>query len=81
MSAASIVYRPDDRARPTRGLAEANLDLGYPQTQGVRQDDFKEQLAYFASVDALAIEDVEVHRQLIEEGNLRRPLSALNEQH
>jgi 2-polyprenyl-6-methoxyphenol hydroxylase-like FAD-dependent oxidoreductase len=58
----------------------ANLDLSYPQTQGERPPDLKEQLAYFAALDALAPEDAEVHRLLIEVGSLCKPLSALSEE-
>ncbi len=58
----------------------ANLDLAYPQTQGERPPDLKEQLAYSTALDALASEDVEVHRLLIEVGSLCKPLSALNEE-
>jgi 2-polyprenyl-6-methoxyphenol hydroxylase-like FAD-dependent oxidoreductase len=58
----------------------ANLDLSYPQTQGERPPDLKERLAYFAAVDALAPDDAEVQRLLIEVGNLCKPLSALNEE-
>ena len=58
----------------------ANLDLSYPQTQGERPPDLREQQAYFAAVDALMPEDAEVQRLLIEVGNLCKPLSALNEE-
>jgi 2-polyprenyl-6-methoxyphenol hydroxylase-like FAD-dependent oxidoreductase len=58
----------------------ANLDLSYPQTQGERPPDLKERLAYFAAVDALAPDDAEVQRLLIEVGNLCKPLSALSEE-
>jgi 2-polyprenyl-6-methoxyphenol hydroxylase-like FAD-dependent oxidoreductase len=58
----------------------ANLDLSYPQTQGERPSDLKQRLAYFAAIDALATEDVEVHRLLIEVGNLCRPPSSLTEE-
>ncbi|MBV8362703.1 MAG: hypothetical protein JO189_32945 [Deltaproteobacteria bacterium] len=58
----------------------ANLDLLYPQTQGERPPDLKEQLAYFAAVDALTPDDVEVQRLLTEVGNLCKPLSALSEE-
>jgi 2-polyprenyl-6-methoxyphenol hydroxylase-like FAD-dependent oxidoreductase len=57
-----------------------NLDLAYPHTKGNRPPDLKEQLAYFAAVDALAPQDVEVHRLLIEVGTLCKPLSALSEE-
>jgi len=58
----------------------ANLDLSYPQTQGERPPDLREQQAYFAAVDALMPEDAEVQRLLIEVGNLCKPLSALSEE-
>jgi 2-polyprenyl-6-methoxyphenol hydroxylase-like FAD-dependent oxidoreductase len=58
----------------------ANLDLAYPKTQGERPPDFKQQLAYFAAVDALTPDDPEVQRLLIEVGNLCKPLSVLNEE-
>jgi len=58
----------------------ANLDLAYPQTQGERPPDLKEQLAYFAAVETLAAEDIEVHRRLIEVVSLCAPMSALSEE-
>jgi hypothetical protein len=58
----------------------ANLDLSYPQSQGERPSDLREQRAYSAAVDALTPDDAEVHRLLIEVGNLCKPLSALSEE-
>jgi hypothetical protein len=58
----------------------ANLDLSYPQTKGERPPDLKEQLAYFAAVDALTPDDPEIQRLLIEVGHLCKPLSALDEE-
>jgi hypothetical protein len=58
----------------------ANLDLSYPQTQGERPPDLKEQLSYFAAVDALTPDDAEVQSLLAEVGNLCKPISALSEE-
>src|ERR1700757_3466521 len=58
----------------------ANLDLAFPKTQGERPPNFREALLYFMAVDALAADDVEVHRLLAEVAGLCRPLSALNEE-
>jgi hypothetical protein len=61
-------------------MLAANADLIYPQTQGARPPDLMEQLAYLGALDALAAEDVEVQRLLVEVFNLCKPLSALSEQ-
>jgi 2-polyprenyl-6-methoxyphenol hydroxylase-like FAD-dependent oxidoreductase len=51
-------------------ILAANVDLAFPKTQGDRPPDLKERLAYFAAVNALTAEDVEVHRLLVEVFNL-----------
>jgi 2-polyprenyl-6-methoxyphenol hydroxylase-like FAD-dependent oxidoreductase len=58
----------------------AGQDLAYPRTQGERPPDLEEGAQYFADVDALTAEDVEVHRLMVEVLNLARPLSALREE-
>ncbi len=58
----------------------ASQDLAYPRTQGERPPDLEEGAQYFANVDALTAEDVEVHRLMVEVLNLARPLSALREE-
>ena len=58
----------------------ANQDLAYPQTQGERPADLEEGAQYFAALDALTAEDVEVYRLLFEVFNLVKPLSALHEE-
>jgi 2-polyprenyl-6-methoxyphenol hydroxylase-like FAD-dependent oxidoreductase len=61
-------------------ILAANADLIYPQTQGERPPDLKEQLVYLGALDALAAEDVEVQRLLVEVFNLCKPISALSEE-
>jgi hypothetical protein len=58
----------------------ASFDLAYPQTRGERPPDLKERVQYFAAVDALAGEDVEVHRLLTEVLHLTKPLAVLREE-
>jgi hypothetical protein len=58
----------------------ANQDLAYPQTQGERPADRKESAQYFAALDALTVEDIEVHRLVIEVFHLVKPLSALQDE-
>jgi hypothetical protein len=55
----------------------ASQDLAYTRTQEERPPDLEEGAQYFANVDALTAEDVEVHRLMVEVLNLARPLSAL----
>jgi 2-polyprenyl-6-methoxyphenol hydroxylase-like FAD-dependent oxidoreductase len=58
----------------------ASQDLAYPQTQGQRPADLEEGAQYFAALDALTAEDVEVHRLMVEVFNLVKPLSVLHEE-
>jgi 2-polyprenyl-6-methoxyphenol hydroxylase-like FAD-dependent oxidoreductase len=58
----------------------AGQDLTYPRTQGERPADLEESRQYFADVDTLTAEDVEVHRLVVEVLNLAKPLSALREE-
>jgi 2-polyprenyl-6-methoxyphenol hydroxylase-like FAD-dependent oxidoreductase len=55
-------------------------DFGYPQTQGRRPADLEERAQYFADVDALTAEDLDVHRLVTEVLNLVKPLSVLREE-
>jgi hypothetical protein len=55
-------------------------DFAYPGTRGQRPADLEEHGQYFADVDALTAEDIEVHRLLTEVFNLAKPLSALWEE-
>jgi hypothetical protein len=64
----------------TPWLLAANLDLLFPQTKGERPPDLEEGVRYFAAVDALTREDVEVHRLLTEVFQLTKPLSVLYEE-
>ncbi|HJU11428.1 MAG TPA: hypothetical protein VJ728_11150 [Candidatus Binataceae bacterium] len=61
-------------------ILAANLDLAFPQTQGERPPNFREALFYFRAVDALAADDVNVQRLMVEVAGLCRPLSVLNEE-
>lgn len=58
----------------------SDVDLAYPQTQGDRPDDLKERLAYFAALNALCADDVELHRLFFEVFCLCKPISVLNEE-
>ncbi len=58
----------------------ASQDLAYLRTQGERPADLEESRQYFAEVDTLTAEDVEVHRLVVEVLNLTKPLSALREE-
>jgi 2-polyprenyl-6-methoxyphenol hydroxylase-like FAD-dependent oxidoreductase len=58
----------------------ATRDWAYPQTQGERPANLEEGAQYFAALDALTAEDVEVHRLMVDVFNLVKPLSALYEE-
>jgi len=58
----------------------AGRDFAYPQTQGERPPDLEESAQYFADLDALSAEDLEVQRLLVEVLNLSKPLSVLQEE-
>jgi hypothetical protein len=58
----------------------APQDWAYPQTQGGRPADLEEGAQYFAAMDALTAEDVEVHRLMVDVFNLLKPLSALHDE-
>jgi hypothetical protein len=70
--AAEIIFTPWTLA--------ALQDLAYPRTRGKRPAYLEEEGQYFAAVDALTAEDVEVHRLMVEVFNLMKPLSALREE-
>jgi 2-polyprenyl-6-methoxyphenol hydroxylase-like FAD-dependent oxidoreductase len=55
-------------------------DWAYPQTQGDRPADLEEVAQYLAALDTLTVEDVEVHRLMVDVFNLVKPLSALYEE-
>jgi 2-polyprenyl-6-methoxyphenol hydroxylase-like FAD-dependent oxidoreductase len=58
------------------GLAAA-FDLAFPKTRGTRPPDMAETSQYFAAVNVLAAEDIEVQRILSEVLYLARPLTDL----
>ena len=58
----------------------ANQDFGYPRTQGERPADLENGAQYFAALDALMADDIEVHRLVVDVLNLVKPLSVLNEE-
>jgi 2-polyprenyl-6-methoxyphenol hydroxylase-like FAD-dependent oxidoreductase len=70
--AAEIIFTPWTFA--------ALQDFPYPQTQGERPAYLEEEGQYFAAVDALTADDIEVHRLMVEVFNLMKPLSALREE-
>jgi 2-polyprenyl-6-methoxyphenol hydroxylase-like FAD-dependent oxidoreductase len=58
----------------------AHQDWAFPQTQGARPADLAEDAQYFAALDALTADDVEVYRLLVDVFHLVKPLSALHEE-
>jgi hypothetical protein len=58
----------------------AHQDWAFPQTQGDRPADLEEEAQYFAALDALTAEDIEVYRLLVDVFHLVKPLSALQEE-
>jgi 2-polyprenyl-6-methoxyphenol hydroxylase-like FAD-dependent oxidoreductase len=58
----------------------AARDFAYPATNGQRPTDLEERAQYFADVDALTADDIEVQRLVTEVFNLAKPLSALGEE-
>jgi 2-polyprenyl-6-methoxyphenol hydroxylase-like FAD-dependent oxidoreductase len=55
----------------------ANFDFAYPQTRGERPPGMQEGALYFAALDSLQAEDIEVQRLVMEVFQLQKPLSAL----
>jgi 2-polyprenyl-6-methoxyphenol hydroxylase-like FAD-dependent oxidoreductase len=64
----------------TPWILAVGQDLAYPQTQGERPPNMAENAQYFAALNALAIEDLEVHKLLGEVFQLAKPLSVLMEE-
>lgn len=58
----------------------ANFDFAYPQTKGERPSGMAEGAAYFAALDSLQAEDIEVQRLVTEVFQLTKPISALREE-
>jgi 2-polyprenyl-6-methoxyphenol hydroxylase-like FAD-dependent oxidoreductase len=58
----------------------ASQDFAYSATQGQRPTDLEESTQYFADVDALTADDVEVRQLVAEVLNLAKPLSALRQE-
>jgi hypothetical protein len=58
-------------------LAAAS-DFAYPKTVGERPPSGEDDARYFGALDALAVDDVEVHRLITEVFQLAKPLSALS---
>ena len=58
----------------------ANFDFAYPETRGERPQGIAEGAAYFAALDSLQAEDIDVQRLVTEVFQLTRPLSALREE-
>ncbi len=67
--AAEVIFTPWTLA--------AGSDFAYPQTTGERPANAAEGARYFAALDALAIEDLEVSRTIVKVLQLAQPLSAL----
>jgi 2-polyprenyl-6-methoxyphenol hydroxylase-like FAD-dependent oxidoreductase len=58
----------------------AVADFAFPRTTGERPGDIEESARYFAALDALQAEDIEVHRLVSDVFNLVKPLSVLSEE-
>ena len=58
----------------------ANFDFAYPQTKGERPPGLAEGAGYFAALDSLQAEDVDVQRVVTEVFQLTKPISALREE-
>jgi 2-polyprenyl-6-methoxyphenol hydroxylase-like FAD-dependent oxidoreductase len=58
----------------------ANFDFSYPQTRGERPPGLAEGAGYFAALDSLQAEDIDVQRLVTEVFQLTKPLSALREE-
>jgi 2-polyprenyl-6-methoxyphenol hydroxylase-like FAD-dependent oxidoreductase len=58
----------------------ANFDFAYPQTKGERPPGLAEGAGYFAALDSLQAEDIDVQRLVTEVFQLTKPLSALREE-
>jgi len=58
----------------------ASFDFAYPQTRGERPQGIAEGAAYFAALDSLQAEDIDVQRLVTEVFQLTKPLSALREE-
>jgi hypothetical protein len=61
-------------------ILAANFDFAYPKTRGERPQGMLEGALYFAALDSLQAEDINVQRLITEVFQLSRPLSALNEE-
>jgi 2-polyprenyl-6-methoxyphenol hydroxylase-like FAD-dependent oxidoreductase len=58
----------------------ANSDFAYPQTEGERPKGRQEDASYFAALDSLLSEDIEVQRLVVEVFQLTKPLQMLSEE-
>jgi flavin-dependent dehydrogenase len=58
----------------------ANFDFAYPQTRGERPPGLAEGAGYFAALDSLQNEDIDVQRLVTEVFQLTKPISALREE-
>jgi 2-polyprenyl-6-methoxyphenol hydroxylase-like FAD-dependent oxidoreductase len=58
----------------------AGADFAYAQTKGERPPNMAQSASYFAALDALQTEDVEVQRLMTEVFQLTKPLSVLSEE-
>src|SRR5262249_33789930 len=58
----------------------ANSDFAYAKTTGKRPPDLEENAKYLMALEALCIEDVQVHKLVMEVINLAKPLSDLTEE-
>jgi hypothetical protein len=58
----------------------AAFDFAFPQTRGERPAVLEERTRYFAALDKLQLEDLQVRRLVTEVYQLLRPLSVLQEE-
>jgi len=64
----------------TPWILAASFDFAYPQTKGERPPNMMEGLRYFAALDSLMAEDIEVQRLVVEVSGLAKPLSVFFEE-
>jgi 2-polyprenyl-6-methoxyphenol hydroxylase-like FAD-dependent oxidoreductase len=58
----------------------ANFDFAYPKTRGERPSGMAAGASYFAALDSLQAEDIDVQRLITEVFQLTKPMSALREE-
>jgi flavin-dependent dehydrogenase len=57
----------------------AVADMIYPQTTGIRPDNFEQRMKFGAGLVRLAVQDAEVHKLMVEVQQLLKPPSVYND--